>query len=144
MAAVANIVLADAQATPVSHTFIPLGPDQKGVWWFEDQTGIAPIGYNRISVELVRASTAKSGQSAGDSTSKVRLGIHTPKMEVMGNSASGLTPPPTVAYVPKVFLEYLISDRATAQDRKDLRKFAQFLQADAQIVDMVENLRSIY
>jgi hypothetical protein len=29
-----NIVKDDAQATPVTHTFVPLGPDKDGVFWF--------------------------------------------------------------------------------------------------------------
>lgn len=144
MSAVANIVLADAQATPVNHTFIPLGPDQKGVWWFEDQTGVAPIGYSRISLELVRPKASQPGDTAGETSSKVRIGIHTPKMEIVGTAASGLTPPPTIAYVPKVYIDFLISDRSTLQDRKDLRKYAQFLLAETQTLNMIENLQNVF
>lgn len=144
MSAVTNIVLADAQATPVNHTFLPLGPDQKGVWWFEDQTGASPLGYNRIAISLSRGAIGAPGDNAGERTSRVKLAIHTPKLESISNNSAGLTPPPTVAYVPRVNIELIISDRATAQDRKDLRKYAQFLMADAQVVAAVELLQSIF
>jgi len=144
MSAVASIVLNDAQGSPVAHTFIPLGPDQKGTWWFEDQTGPSPVGYGRLSLQLVRSAVPAEGQDAGGRTARIKLGIHTPKLETLGNTANGLTPPNTVAYVPRCNVEYIISERAVLQDRKDLRKYAQFLMADTQVVAMVESLQNIF
>lgn len=144
MSAVANIVLNDAQATPVAHTFIPLGPDVNGVWWWEDQTGTSPIGYNRISMSLSRASLGQPSSNAGERTTRIKVGIHTPKLETLGNNSAGITPPPTVAYIPRCNVEFILSDRSSLQDRKDLRKYADFLLAEAQLTDMVENLRSVY
>lgn len=144
MSAVANIVLNDAQATPVAHTFIPLGPDKNGVWWFEDQTGTASIAYNRLSAQLSRPLPAQAGQSSDDRVNRVKLGVHTPKVEALGVSDSGYTPSATIAYTPRANVEFIMSERATLQDRKDVRKYAQFLIADTQIVNMVENLQNIY
>jgi len=144
MSAVTSIALSDAQATPVVHTFIPLGPDTKGVWWFEDQTGSSPIGYNRISMSLSRAGVAQPGQSAGLQTSRIKIGIHTPKLEVLGNNSLGLTPSATIAFTPRCNIEFIISDRSTLQDRKDLRKYADFLLAETQLTNMVEALQNIW
>jgi hypothetical protein len=144
MAAVVSIVLNDAQATPVAHTFIPLGPDQTGKWWFEDQTGSSAIGYNRISLELVRAQNPAPGSNAGDRMNRVKIGVHTPKLETLGTNDSGLTPPATVAYIPRVNVEFLLPDRATLQDRKDIRKYCDFLMAEAQVTAMVELLQGVY
>lgn len=144
MSAVANIVLNDAQATPVAHTFVPIGQDAKGVWWYEDQSASAPIGYNRISLELVRAGNPSPGQNAGQRMNRVKIGLHTPKLETLGNNSLGITPPPTVAYIARANLEFVIPDRSTLQDRKDLRKFVDFLAAEVQVTDMVENLRNVY
>ena len=144
MSAVANIVLNDAQGTPVAHTFIPLGPDQSGTWWWEDQTGTSPLGYNRISMQLVRNTKSAAGSSAGESTSRIKVGVHTPKMETLSNNSAGLTPPPTVAYTPRCAVEFIISDRSALQDRKDLRKYVDFLMAEAQLTNMVENLQNVY
>jgi hypothetical protein len=145
MSAVVNIVLNDAQGSPVAHTFVPLGPDTGGVWWYEDQTGPAPIGYNRISLQLVRNSSSSSpGSNAGDRTARVKVGLHTPKMETLGNNSAGITPPPTVAYTPRCNVEFIMSERSSLQDRKDLRKYVDFLMAEAQVTDMVENLRNVF
>jgi hypothetical protein len=144
MSAVIDIVLNDAQATPVAHTFIPLGPDQNGAWWWEDQTGASPIGYNRISMQLVRPSPAQNGSNAGDRTARVKFGIHTPKLETLGTSDSGLTPPATVAYTPRCNVEFIMSERSTLQDRKDLRKYVDFAMAEAQLTAMVEQLQNVY
>jgi len=117
----------------VAHTFIPLGPDSTGTWWYEDQTGVASIGYNRISAQLVRASAPTQGSNSGNRVNRVKLGIHTPKTETLSNNSAGLTPPPTVAYIPRCNTEYIMSERASVQDRKDLRKYNQFLQAETQL-----------
>lgn len=144
MTAVANIVLNDAQGTPVAHTFIPLGPDSTGTWWFEDQTGAASIGYNRISLQLVRASAPSAGSQSGNRVNRVKVGIHTPKTETLSNNSAGLTPPPTVAFIPRCNIEFIMSERSALQDRKDLRKYADFLLAETQLTNMVENLQNIY
>jgi len=144
MAAVANIVLNDAQATPVAHTFIPLGPDAQGTWWFEDQTGSAAIGYNRISMNLKRVGNPAPGSDSGGRVNRLSLGIHTPKLETVANNSAGITPPPTVAYVCRANLELILPERCSLQDRKDLRKYADFLFADAQVIAMAENLQNVY
>lgn len=145
MPAVANIVLADAQGTPVNHTFIPLSKDANGVWWFEDQSGSSPVGYNRISVQLVRTPPAGNGQaSVSNRVNRVKLGIHTPTLETLGTADSGITPPPTVSYVNRCSMEFILPERNTLQNRKDIRKYAQFLLADTNIVSVVENLQNYY
>lgn len=144
LAAVTNIVLNDAQVTPVAHTFVPLGVDRNGVWWFEDQTGTSSIGYNRLSLELVRPRPAAPGQSSKDRTNRVKIGIHTPKVEALGVADNGFTPSPTIAYTPRCNIEFIMSERSALQDRKDLRKYVVQLVADAQVIDMVESLRNLF
>ncbi len=74
----------------------------------------------------------------------MKITIHTPKLETLANNSAGLTPPPQVAYTPRLFIEFVMSERASVQDRKDLRKYGDFLLAEAQLTDMVENLRNVY
>lgn len=144
MAAVANIVLNDAQGTPVAHTFIPLGPDKNGVWWWEDQTGLAPLGYNRISAQLVRAGNPPAGSNAGSRVNRVKIALHTPKLETLGTNDAGLTPPNQVAYVVRFNGEYILPDRSVLQDRKDIRKYIDFLMAESQMTAMIETLQNVY
>lgn len=145
MTAVASIVLNDAQGTPVAHTFLPLGPDTNGVWWFEDQTGPSAVGYNRISVQLVRTPPAQNGTSSSSNrVNRAKIKIHVPVLETLGTNDNGITPPPTVAYVCKSVVDFDLPERSTLQNRKDLRKYTQFVVADAQIVALLELLQNIY
>jgi len=144
MSAVASIALNDAQTTPVAHTFIPLGQDKNGVWWFEDQSASYTLGYNRLSLQLVRSAIAAPGTNSGTRVNRVKLGIHTPKLETLGTSDNGLTPPPTLAYVPRFNGEFILSERAIKQDRDDLLAYAVGALGNSQLIAMVSTLQSIY
>lgn len=143
MALATAITLADALATPVNHTFIPLGPDAKNprLWWFEDQTGPKSLGWNRISVEVVRAPVAVS---SGDRSNRIKLGVYLPTLETIGTADSGLTPPDRVAFQLHSHVEFVQSERSVLQNRKDLRKYTANLCNDPQIVAAVEQLIPIY
>jgi hypothetical protein len=144
MSAVANIVLNDAQVTPVAHTYIPLGPDSSGTWWWEDQTGPASIAYNRLSMQQVRPPPAQAGVNSDKRVNRIKIGIHTPKVEALGVSDSGYTPSPTIAYTPRCNIEFIVSERGSLQDRKDLRKYAAGLLDEQQLKDMVELLQNVF
>lgn len=140
MAAV-NIVLADAQATPVNHTFVPLGPDKDGVFWFEDQSQASPIGYWRISYQKKAPPVGQAGQNSSTRTYRAVIGLHEPVLENITNSTvSGIAPAPTLSYVPRSFTEYVMPERASLQNRKDLRKMTYNLNNEAQLISLVENL----
>lgn len=135
-----DIVLADAQATPVDHTFVPVGRDAKNVFWFEDQSQASAIGYWKISVELKRPPAAQAGQNSKDRTARVEIGLHEPVLESVSNdTVSGIAPAPTIAYVPRSFLSFVVPERSTLQNRKDLRKMTANLIANSQILAVVEN-----
>lgn len=138
--AATNIVLADAQATPVNHTFVPLGPDSDGVFWFEDQSQVNAVGFWKISYQLKRPKVGAAGTVANRTYRSV-IGLHEPVLEtVSNNTVSGIAPAPTVSYVPRVFTEYVMPERGTLQNRKDLRKMNYNLQNEAQLISMVESL----
>lgn len=145
MALAVNIVLADAQATPVNHTFIPLGPDKAGTFWFEDQSQATPIGFWKISIEMKRPGPASPGGSSKDRVIRIKVGMHQPVLENLSNSTvSGILPAPTVSYIPRTFTEYLVPERATLLDRQNSRKMNANLQANAQVVAIVETLASLW
>nr|QDH86648.1 MAG: hypothetical protein H2BulkLitter11460_000003 [Leviviridae sp.] len=136
-----NIVLADAQATPVNHTFVPVGRDKNGVYWFEDQSQANAIGYWKISVDLQKPPVPTAKQSSEGRTVRVRIGLHEPQLETVSNATvSGIAPAPTVSYVLRTFIEAVMPERSTLQNRKDLRKMAAGVLADTQILGVFENL----
>lgn len=145
MPAVANIVLADAQGTPVNHTFLPLGPDTNGVWWFEDQSVATPIGYWRISIKLERTPPAGNGAvSSANRVNRVVVGLHQPVLETLGTADNGITPPPTVSFVNRSRVEFAMPERNTLQNRKDLRKMTSNVLADANVITLIESLQPYF
>lgn len=145
MSAAVNIVLADAAGTPVNHTFVPNGYDKDRVFWFVDRSQQNAIGYWKISVESKEPAPATPGTSSKDRTYRIRIGLHEPVLETLSNSTvSGILPAPTVAYIPRVFTEYVLAERTVLLDRQHLRKMNANLQANAQIIDIVENLAVFY
>lgn len=145
MAAATNIVLNDALATPVAHTFIPLEVDKNNVWWFEDQSAANAIGYNRISIQLVRPMNGAQGENSAKRMARIKIGVHTPKLENVTNSTvSGVAPAPTISYICRCNVEFITPERSALQDRKDLRKYVQFLMADAAVVNAVESLQGLW
>lgn len=136
-----NIVLADAQGSPVNHTFVPIGRDKNGVFWFEDQSAANAIGYWRISVELKKPPVAVAKQSSEGRSNRVLIQLTEPILEnVSNNTVSGIAPAPTVSYVPRSYTEFVLPERSALQNRKDIRKMMANLMADTQIVAVVETL----
>jgi hypothetical protein len=108
---------------------------------FEDQSQASPVGFWRISLQLKRPPVATAGQSSAQRTFRAVVGLHTPTLEnVTNNTVSGISPAPTVSYVPRCFTEYIMPERSSLQNRKDLRKIMANLQADAQVIALAETL----
>lgn len=145
MPAVSNIVLNDAQATPVAHTFNPMSVDPKtGTWWFEDQSASSSIAFNRMSIQLIKPLPPAPGQASSGRMNRVKIAIHTPKAETLGTNDAGITPSPTIGYIPRCTMEFVLPERASLQDRKDIRKYAQFVVADSNVLALIENLQNFY
>jgi hypothetical protein len=136
-----NIVLADAQGTPVNHTFIPVGRDGNDVFWFEDQSQANAIGFWKISLKLTKPPTPVAQTNSSGRTIRAEVGLHEPILEtVSNNTVSGIAPAPTISYVPRVLTSFIMPERSALLDRKNLRKMLPLLLADSQVVNMVENL----
>jgi hypothetical protein len=141
----AAIILADAAGTPVDHTFAPNGKDEKGVLWYVDRSQENAIGYWRISVEFKEPAPASAGVSSKERAFRIRLGMHEPVLETLSNSTvSGITPAPTVAYVPRAFKEYIFSERSTKLERQHLRKMSTNLEDNVTVVALIEDLDRLY
>lgn len=138
MAALANIVINDGQATPVAHTFIPVGQDKNGVWMFEDKainTVYNPNGipslYPRLSLGLTRApyksNTAKN---------RVKLVLTRPRIGYDPNgNATG-----TAGDEPDLIIELRSNNLSTDADRNDLIKLLGNALNNTIILDAMKSL----
>lgn len=140
MSAASNIVINDGLATPVAHTFAParMVADMSA---FEDRATGVYIGYGKLAFELKRPS---GPSSSANRNLRLVLRVETPKLEVVGNSSTGITPPPTVSYRPQVSIEFTFPERCSLQDRKDLLAYVKNLTANASVVDAVEKYELPY
>lgn len=143
MPAIANIVINDGAGTPVAHTFTPLGKDAKGVHWFEQTTPTPAngLGAKRIGYKQDRV---LDNQKRLTGESRIVYTIQVPTLEVLGNSSTGITPPPTLAYVEKCRIEFVLPERGTTQERIDTRAFARNLLGHAMAVSNVDTLQPSY
>lgn len=143
MPQVAAITINDGAATPVAHTFSPLGKDADGVFWWE-QTTPAPankLGAKRIGYKQTRELAAKSQLTA---SSKCSYTLWVPTLETLGNNSAGITPPATVAYREVARVEFTLAERSVTQERKDTRVLAANLLAHAMAIANVDSLEPSY
>lgn len=143
MPALANIVINDGAATPVAHTFTPIGRDSDGVTWFE-QTNPVPansLGAKKIGYKQVRGKT--NGKELTQE-SVVSYTLHVPTLETLSNNASGFIPAPTLAYKEIARVELRLSERSTKQERKDTRSLALNLLASTMATANVDDLQASF
>ena len=142
-----NIVLNDAAATPVAHTFEPMGidPKQRDTFWFVDRSAVNSVGNWRISVQYMYASAPKPGESAKGRVNRIKIGLHEPILETMSNSTvSGILPAPQIAFINRSTHEFFMPERGTLANRKDLTKMSADLLDNAQIRAVIENLSYLH
>lgn len=143
MPQISNIVINDGATTPVSHTFSPIGRDDKGVFWFE-QTSPAPanpLGAKKIGYKQTRIMDANK-QLTG--YSNVVYTLQVPTLETMSNNSAGILPPPTLSYVEKARVEYTLAERSTTQERKDSRALMWNFLAQAMPIANIDSLQPSY
>lgn len=117
MSAQGNLVINDGQTTPVARTFSARGADMKMALWTDISTGVG-IGMGRVTLSY------NQDQSANGSY-KVELRITIPVMEVISGSDGGYTPIPKVAFNCFGKVEFVMPNRSSLQNRKDLIAFVK-------------------
>lgn len=141
MSTAANVVIADAQATPVNHTFQPQGKDSSGTFWFTDLSQANAVGYWKISVEIKKPPPATDRQSSQGRTYRYRIGLHQPILANVTNSTvSGIAPAPTLAYSPRTFVEFILPEETALLDRSNAAKMVPLLLQNSQFKSLIEQL----
>lgn len=142
MAARANVVINDGQATPVAHTFNPNAGDGNvpgvSVISYEDRSGGIQVGFPVITISTRRPTKQLKNH-------KVTFTVKSPTLEVVSNSTvSGITPAPTVAYDVLFKGEFVLPERSTLAARKDLLAYARNLFANAVVTSAVHDLEAAW
>lgn len=130
MSAIANIVVPDAAATPVNHTFKPTRVDGDLAAYVE-QSASASVGFWPLTIQQ-RAPLQGQKDRVFRTTAKLQIPVVT--TETINGVAR-----PTLLYTLRGTVEFVCPEDATLQNRKDLRKLLVGIMNDAQFIDNVEN-----
>jgi hypothetical protein len=143
MPQIADIVINDGAATPVAHTFKPIGKDANGVFWWEQSTPapVNKLGAKRIGYKQTRELSAQNQLTA---VSKASYMLFLPTLETLGNNSAGITPPATVAYREIARMEFTLAERSVEQERKDTRILLGGLLGIAMSVANIDKLEPSY
>jgi len=136
----------DGESPPVAHTFTPVGRTKDGFWIFEQTT---PTPANALSairchVRLVRESMSSAAGTKLGGAARVHMKMWVPIMETLSTNDAGITPPPTVAYTLFVESNYVLPERSSEQQRKNLRVLSSGAITSAQILDIIYKLQDLY
>lgn len=140
-----TIVINDGQATPVAHTFKPTNVVDDVNSFADVSSGIA-AGFPTITLSLREPVQMKSnGSSTNDRMYKCVAVVDLPILEVTSASTgTGIQPAPTRAYTLKARMEFLLPERSTLQNRKDLLAYAKNLLAHSVPTAMIQDLEDIW
>lgn len=131
MAAQADLVLADGQASPVNRTYSKRGADMKIAQWRDISGGLA-IGFPGATLAM-RETPGQDGKTVVD------FRISSPSLETISGSDGGYTPSPKVAYTCWGVVSFTLPNRATLQNRKDILAYVKNALADAALTNAVWN-----
>lgn len=138
MSAIAAVVLADGVATPVNHTFNPVNIDSAGIARWADRAGGIALGFPTVTFAV--RSPSKTNRNY-----KVTAKVVTPVLEVTSPStATGIQPAPTKAYDLFATVEFVLPERSTLAQRKDLLAYMKNFLAHSTVVNAIESFESVY
>lgn len=137
MAIRGNITLTDAASTPVNHVFSPLKTEGNVLHW-RDRTQSVAVGQARLTCsQRVADKNAR--------TYKVVWRLEAPVLATTApTTTTGIQPAPVAAYTNLSNIEFVLHERATAQDRQDLLAQVRDLLSEAILTAQINTLDFIY
>lgn len=148
MPALATIIINDGKATPVAHTFSPSGPDKNGANYLYDRVGGVAIGFPELSISLKEPPLTRGPGASSDAKTRNYRALVKIAMPVLESTSAatgtGIAPAPTVAYSLIANLEFLLPERCTLADRKDIIAFAKNALAHATVNTVLQDLENLF
>lgn len=134
MPQISTIVVPDAAATPVNHTFNKMKTSGDTAYFLE-QSNASALGYWPLTF-------TQRGPLAGQSDKVYRSKMSFAMPVVSAEVINGITRP-KLEYTLRSNVEFVIPAEATLQNRKDVRKLVVGLINDASMIGMVETQQNI-
>lgn len=130
MANIANIIINDAAATPVAHTYVPITTSP--AFWRETNASALSLA-GQPTIKLVsRLDNTASGLN------KIRVILDMPSEAVLGTANDGYKAAPKVDYSTRAVVEFFLPSRSTLAQRKEARVRLSNLLLNALVVDSVD------
>jgi len=134
MASIANVVLADGQASPANKTFTPKDCTSLVATWTDRTSGIA-IGQPQLTLAMLESK---------DST-RVTVKVSVPTLETTStDGVAGYVAAPKVAYALFGKAEFVLPNRASLQERKNIQAFVKNVLANAFVTKAIEEFERPY
>jgi hypothetical protein len=133
-----SIVLTDATpVTPVNRTFAP-AKKEENLYTYHNRAGGIVAGYDALSFQ---AKLPSKTSKATTLTFKVQAPI---LEQTSASTSTGIQPAPTVAFNDIFKMEFVLHERSSTQNRKDLLAMARDLIDEALVTECVENYDFTY
>jgi len=130
-----TIVVPDAAATPVNHTFSPVKVDGDTAVLME-KSNASSLGYWTLSL-------TERAPLAGQTEKVFRTKLSLAMPIVYSETINGVTRP-SLGYTLRANVEFICPADAVLQNRKDLRKLIVGILNDASFIDMIESQNNLY
>lgn len=142
----ARAVVTINNSVPTAVNFYPTQDNQKGVAYFYDRSGGIAAGFGVLTVSLVEPGVYPAGKVISDANRlyKANMKLILPTLETVSNNSAGYVPSPRPAYACTAKVEFILPERSTSQNRKDLLALTKNLLAHAVATNAVENLEGVY
>lgn len=134
MAAIANLTLTDAAATPVNHTYKPVQKTDARSVWENQASGI------KIGMPVATMSITESAEMF-----RVHITLRLPILETLsGENSNGYVAVPKVGYEMAGKSEFILPKRSTLQDRKDVLALMKDFMGDAVVTAAVHDYERVW
>lgn len=131
---ISTIVVPDAAATPVNHTFNKLKVTGDTALFIE-QSASAAVGYWPLNITC-RAPLANQQNKVYRVTIALAMPVITTEV------INGVNRP-KLEYTCRRTVEYVFPEGSTLQNRKDVRKMGTLIEADSNVVTVIESLLNV-
>jgi len=132
---ITTIVVPDAAATPVNHTFTPVKVNGDSAVLLE-KSATSSLGYWPLTVQ-------QRSPVAGQTEKVYRTKLNFAMPVIYNETINGVNRP-SLGYTLRANIEFVVPADATLQNRKDLRKLAVGILNDASTISMVEQQENLY
>lgn len=133
-----TITLTDGAITPINHAFQPVPAKGDVLRWIDRTVTTVPVGQDMLT--LLQRTPSKQSKNYRFSWKLQKKTLE----QTSPSTGSGIQPAPTLAYENLAIVEFVVNERSTLAERKDLLIQMRDLMTEAIGTSLVQDLDLIY